>query len=302
MSMSSPLATAIAATLLAGAASASTLPPADAAELQLRTLNHRFVNVFAARDPAFMQELTAADFRMIGADGLRVDRSTFLEALGRPGGMAGVSYDQLQVRLFGEVALLHGVFEGQLQGQGDGHRPLRLRYTDVFHWDGAQWRLVGAHNTPVRDPRAKALNRGTVPAHTPWRGRDPAGDDLTVLRQLNDQYVQAFRNADVAWYAAHLAPDYVVTNGDGSFNDRAAALTAFARPTFATQLRTFPVDQVHIRRFGDVALIEAENAYETKDGKHGISRYTDIWHFDRREGGGRWLCISAHITVFKAPA
>ena len=30
-------------------------------------------------------------------------------------------------------------------------------------------------------------------------------DDIVVLTTLNEQYVQAFRDADVAWYDAHLA-------------------------------------------------------------------------------------------------
>ncbi len=61
---------------------------------------------------------------------------------------------------------------------------------------------------------------------------------------------------------------------------------------------SFPVDKVSIRRFADVALIHAENAYELKDGRRGISRYTDIWV--KRDG--RWLCVAAHITVHRAPA
>ena len=110
--------------------------------------------------------------------------------------------------------------------------------------------------------------------------------------------MKAFREADVGWYDAHLAPDYVVISGDGSFHDRAAALANFAKPSFATYMKSFPVDKVTIRRFGDVALINAENAYEMKDGRTGVSRYTDIWHLH----GGRWRCVAAHITVHKAPA
>lgn len=218
------------------------------------------------------------DFRMIDHRGERV---------GAVAAADGLSYDNARVRPFGPVLLLHGVLEA----------PQRVRYTDVLHWDGAGWRRVGVQHTALRDGVSAIVTPGAAPAHAPWQGTDPTGDDLDVLRRLNEQYVQAYRQADVAWYDAHLAPDYVVTNGDGSFSDRAAALAAFARPSFATRFRSFPVDQVNIRRFGDVALIEAENAYEMKDGRTGISRYTDIWH----RADGRWRCVSAHITVFKAP-
>jgi ketosteroid isomerase-like protein len=63
-------------------------------------------------------------------------------------------------------------------------------------------------------------------------------------------------------------------------------------------MQSFPVDKVRIRRFGDVALIHAENAYQMKDGRSGVSRYTDIW---QKQANGRWLCIAAHITPHKAP-
>lgn len=55
------------------------------------------------------------------------------------------------------------------------------------------------------------------------------------------------------------------------------------------------MDNVRIRIFDDVAIIHAENAYELKDGRKGINRYTDIW----RKQDGTWKFISAHINTFK---
>lgn len=203
--------------------------------------------------------------------------------------------DDVAVRLFGPVALVHGVFESV----GTESGPKRVRYTEVYAWSGARWLRVNAQRTPLRAGVEPRLQPGRAPAHAPWRGKDPVGDDLAVLRELNAQYVRAFREADVAWYDAHLAPDYVVVNGDGSFHDRARALAEFAEPVYATYLQSFPVDKVRIRLFGDIALIHAENAYERKDRRRGVNRYTDIWH---KRADGRWQCIAAHITVHKAPA
>ena len=76
------------------------------------------------------------------------------------------------------------------------------------------------------------------------------------------------------------------------------ALARFAQPSYALHMRAFPVDRVTVRRFGEVALIHAENAYTLKDGREGVSRYTDIWH--RQRGG--WKCVSAHITEQQHPA
>jgi uncharacterized protein (TIGR02246 family) len=211
-----------------------------------------------------------------------------------PQPLDGATYDDVRVRLFGPVALVHGLFEALYR---DG-KVAKVRYTDVYVWNGAAWRLVSGNNTALKDGASPRQQTGAAPAHGGWRGHDPTGDDSAILRTLNENYVKAFREADVAWYDAHLAPDYVVISGDGSFHDRAAALANFAKPSFATSMKSFPVDNVSIRRFGDVALINAENAYELKDGRKGVSRYTDVWH----QQDGRWRCIAAHITVHKPPS
>jgi uncharacterized protein (TIGR02246 family) len=275
-------------------AEAAPVPPRDVAEVQLRALNHRVVDAIATAKGALLEALTGSDFLHTGSDGVWRTRAEFLAQVPRPAAWDGASYRDLRVRLYGPVAVLHGVIEG-LQS---GARVARLRYTDVYTWNGAVWRLVGGQHTALRDGVPVHLQGGTAPPLGRWGGQDPTGDDVEALRILNENYVRAFREADVAWYDAHLAPDYVVVSGDGSLQDRAGALADFARPTFATSIRSFPVDKVTIRRFDDVALIHAENAYALKDGRTGVSRYVDLWH----KADGRWRCIAAHITVHKAPA
>ena len=280
--------------LVASAGPASPVPPLELAEIQLRAINHRFVNVDIDPDGHLMDALTDEDFLLTDGDGTWHDRAGFLAQVRQRSPLDGASVEDMRLRLFGPVALVHAVLaiaavDGKL---------VRVRYTDIHVWTGTAWHLVSAQNTPLQNAVAVSQQTGTASAHSPWQGEDPIGDDLDVLRALNQNYVKAFRDADVAWYDAHLAPDYVVTSGDGSFHDRTAALANFANPTFATHFRSFPVERVSVRRFGDVALIHAENAYELKDHRRGVSRYTDIWH----KRGGRWLCIAAHITVLKAPA
>jgi ketosteroid isomerase-like protein len=279
--------------LIAASAAAVPVPAADLAEAQLRAINHRYVNAFAIGDRDYMDALTAADFLLTSSKGDWIERAQHVESMRKPSA-EGVSYDEVRVRLFGTVALLHGVFEAV----GDQGTLIRVRYTDVYHWDGAHWRLVNAQNTAMGEGIAKQQQLGNAIEYAPWQGEDPKGNDQDVLHALNSNYVRAFREADVSWYDAHLTPDYVVINGDGSFHDRAEALTEFAQPTFATHMRSFPLDKVSIRRFDDIALIHAENAYELKDGRKGVSRYTDIW---RKLENGEWRCIAAHITRHKAP-
>ncbi len=114
-------------------------------------------------------------------------------------------------------------------------------------------------------------------------------DDLGTLQELNRGYVRAAEASDVAWYADHLADDFLSTNPDGSLMDRAGFLARMARPYPGSH--AVPVD-VRIRILGDVALIHAGFRDRKPDGQVGTGRYTDIWA--RR--GGRWLCVSAHFT------
>jgi len=89
----------------------------------------------------------------------------------------------------------------------------------------------------------------------------------------------------VRWYAENLAEDFVSTNPDGTFIDRAAFLERMARPYAGTNL------DVLVRVLGEMAIIHAGFKHTKPDGRSGRGRYTDIWA--RR--GGRWLCVAAHF-------
>ena len=277
-----------------GAAGAAPVPTPELAAAQLRAINHRFVEASIHPDNDYMEALAGEDFLSLSTGGDWHERAEVLAGMREPARYEGASYMDIGVRLYGAVALVQGVFEAQ---RADA-QPARVRYTDVYAWNGSAWRLVGGANSRLKEGTPVQLQTGALPAFAPWQGKDPQGDDDAVLRALNANYVKAFRESDVAWYDAHLAPDYNVVYGDGSFHDRAGALADFAKPTFAEHLASFPVDNVRIRRFGDVALVSAENASTRTDGRKGENRYTDIW----LKQDGRWRCIQAHITVHKAPA
>lgn len=278
------------------AAAPASIPPSPVeAELQLRAINHRLASAYRRSDSSYLGKLTHRDFMLTDSDGAWVDRDAFLARLRGHAPFDEVAYDAVQVRLFGEVAVLHGVFHARTPAGENAH----VRHTDVYAWQDGRWRLVSRQNTPIKPGPSKQESTPDAPGIArPWHGQDPVGDDHAVLTALNAQYVQAFRDADVAWYEAHLAADYQVVFGDGSLHGRAAALADFAKPYYADAIAAFPLDKVRIRRFGDVALVHAENAYALKDGRKGVNRYTDIWV--KRDG--RWWCVAAHITVHRAPS
>jgi ketosteroid isomerase-like protein len=112
---------------------------------------------------------------------------------------------------------------------------------------------------------------------------------VTKLQQLNRDYVRSVDEADVAWFDAHLAPDFFNTNPDGTFIDRESFLTQIGRGSSVKNIREH---DVVIRILGDFAIIHARTSYRKPDGTQGAGRYTDDWQLR----DGRWQCVSAHVT------
>jgi ketosteroid isomerase-like protein len=118
---------------------------------------------------------------------------------------------------------------------------------------------------------------------------DSTAADLDVLHELNHHYVRSVQEADVPWFDANLADDFLNSNPDGTLIDRAAFLAQIAKKTPLTNLKE---DDVRIVIRGDFAFIHARTTFTKPDGTQGAGRYTDIW-WKRND---RWLCVTAHVT------
>lgn len=113
--------------------------------------------------------------------------------------------------------------------------------------------------------------------------------DLDVLHDLNRNYVRSVQDADIAWFDANLADDFLNTNPDGTLVDRAAFLAQIGRKSPVTNLEE---DDVRIVIRSDFAFIHARTSFTKRDGSQGAGRYTDVWW----KRGGSWLCVTAHVT------
>jgi len=109
------------------------------------------------------------------------------------------------------------------------------------------------------------------------------------LQQLNRNFVRSVEEADVAWFDANLAADFLNTSPDGSLIDRKAFLAQIGRGSAVKNIRKH---DVMIRMLGDFAIIHARTTDMNPDGTRGAGRYTDDWQFR----DGRWQCVSAHFT------
>ena len=110
-----------------------------------------------------------------------------------------------------------------------------------------------------------------------------------ALRDLSRNYVRSVDEADVAWFDANLAADFMNTNPDGTLIDRKAFLAQIGRGSSVKNIREH---NVVIRILGDFAIIHARTAFTKPDGSQGGGCYTDCWIKQR----GEWLAVSAHVT------
>jgi len=111
------------------------------------------------------------------------------------------------------------------------------------------------------------------------------------LAELNEGYIRAAQNADVAWYREHLSADYLCSTVDGAISNKDEFLQRIGRGAVGSGYASI---EPRIRILGDMALIHSGFGYTKPDGAAGRGRYTDIWLLR----DGRWLCVSAHFNRF----
>jgi hypothetical protein len=116
--------------------------------------------------------------------------------------------------------------------------------------------------------------------------------DKATLERLNQEYVDAFMNADVEWYRKHLAEDFVCIESDGSVLNKSEFLTNTAKVPDVVE---YKLEQVEVRIYEPVALVLATGVWNTSDGTRGISRYIDVYV----KTDGEWRTVSAQITRTK---
>ncbi len=88
-------------------------------------------------------EILAEDFYCSNPDGSMVDRKGFLEQTARPVSIRNLAARDVQIRLMGDVAIIHARTTYTLPDGGAGAG----RYTDVWARRGDTWRAVAAHVT-----------------------------------------------------------------------------------------------------------------------------------------------------------
>jgi len=66
------------------------------------------------------------------------------------------------------------------------------------------------------------MSNDTTELQIPRFARDDNDEEEAVLRDLNNRYVNAFLNADAAWYDAHLTDDFICVHSRASVTEHRA--------------------------------------------------------------------------------
>ena len=118
---------------------------------------------------------------------------------------------------------------------------------------------------------------------------EPDQSDLATLKRLNQEYVDAFMNADVDWYKEHLAEDFVCVESDGSVLNKIQFLSNTVK---GPDVVDYKLHEVDVRIYGNAALVRATGVWIKEEGSMGMSRYTDVYIRTNNE----WKAVSAQIT------
>lgn len=107
---------------------------------QLRKLNEYYVRSVAESNVQWFEENLSKDFLNTNPDASLVDRAGFLARIAQPAGVTGLRPEDVNIRLFGDVAIIHArtVYAKPDGSAGSG------RYTDIWARQGGRWICVAA--------------------------------------------------------------------------------------------------------------------------------------------------------------
>lgn len=109
----------------------------------LEKLNCCFIRSVQTSDVSRFSEILAEDFLNSNPDGSLVDRAGFLARIAQPAEISALEAHDVNIRLFGDVAIIHGRTTYTLADNKEGAG----RYTDVWARRQGGWYCIAAHVT-----------------------------------------------------------------------------------------------------------------------------------------------------------
>ena len=112
-------------------------------EARIRQLNEQYVDASLAGDVEWYRHRLADDFVCIDSNGSVLDKTAFLRQTAQGSDLAEYRLDEVDIRFFGEVALVRATGLWTSKGGVSGIS----RYIDVYVRSGEDWKCVSAQIT-----------------------------------------------------------------------------------------------------------------------------------------------------------
>lgn len=121
-------------------------------EEQIRDLGRRWAKAEQRGDIAELDELTTADFTLVGPVGFVLSKQEWLDRY-RTGALrtTSLSWDEIAVRDYGVAVVAIGVHTQEASYQGNPANG-RFRATHIAIRQGENWSLAGIHLSPIGGP------------------------------------------------------------------------------------------------------------------------------------------------------
>jgi ketosteroid isomerase-like protein len=130
----------------APAAADSTTRASLAAAEEIAGLHTRWREALAKRDTAFFAGVLLENFQITGSQAT-LDKRQFIAAVAADtGGVAPSQFEQTNVRLYNQVAVVTGLIRYDIPGEAE---PALTRYSEVWVREQHRWRAAHLHYTPV---------------------------------------------------------------------------------------------------------------------------------------------------------
>lgn len=122
-------------------------------ETELRQLNDRYIQSLMEADVEWYREHLADDFLCIESNGSVLNKQEFLQKTAAGPDLTDYRLAQVQVRIYGDIALVHGQGHFRRRDATTG----TSRYTDIYLRSGSQWKAIAAQVTRTLSPRKESL-------------------------------------------------------------------------------------------------------------------------------------------------
>ncbi len=264
-------------------------PAAAAPDPQLFALENRRLTAIAAQDAAAFRAVLTDDYVHVHSTGKVDNREAFIQGI-QQAAKRVTGRGPLTVRSYGNIAVITGQQTNQ-NAVAPGAAPAAaqtLYVTQVARRDGAGWRYVSMHATPMGP--APPNNAGAFTGYPAEPVRALTADQRAVIA-LEGRRAAAIAGKDFTALGNVLADDYLHVYGGGRTGGRADYLKEVtAAPRVPTR------GPLNVRVYGDVAVLTGDllNRIEYPD-RPGTVLDTYVTQVARKVNG-QWRFVSFQIT------